>query len=235
MADDRHRARRARRRPGAGRGGVPVLRPVARRAAARAGGVAVVTRPTEDRFTGSEPDARAAVALAARALRHLARFRECAAAARMNDTHGLLEWAAVPAAVEINTSYAMLLEQAAGAAAETDAAYLGYLLLIEDIVLDAACDRTPVSSGELAAAAQMLRSLREEAEFSLECTGRPAPRRPAMSARPSRPDLLRRPSRPPASAPSRHYGDARAPGQNRPPVQPAAQRGRRRRARAPRR
>ncbi len=49
-----------------------------------------------------------------------------------------------------------------------------YLLLIEDIVLDAACDRTPVSSGELAAAAQMLRTLREEAEFALECTGRPS-------------------------------------------------------------
>lgn len=147
-----------------------------------------MTRLTKDRFVGSEPDEFAAIALAARALRHLARFHRSARAGRRHDTHGLLEWAAVPAAAEINASYRKLLDQAAGGEAESDAAYWAYLLLVEDILFDAACDRPPVSSGELAAAAQMIRIMREEAEFALECAGRPSAaaaghERPAEPAR----------------------------------------------------
>jgi hypothetical protein len=123
---------------------------------------------TADRTPGRLPDQLAATAAAATALRCLARFHECMTVVTLHDTAGLLAWtASVPSKAEIGGSYEMLIESLTGSTIDTAAGQVAVLALVENIVVDEANERIAVSPGDLAAAARMLRNLRDLAHDSV--------------------------------------------------------------------
>jgi hypothetical protein len=127
-----------------------------------------MNRPDEGRFTGGMPDRLAATAAAATALRCLSRFHECMTVVNLHDTAGMLAWtASVPSKAEIGASYDMLVETLTGSAIDSAAAQIAILALVENIVVDEVNQRIAVSPGDLAAAARLLRSLRDLAHDSV--------------------------------------------------------------------